>query len=52
MDTATSSELMVLLDELNQQQGLTIVLITHEPDVAQRAQRMVILRDGRLESAT
>jgi len=52
MDTATSAELMALLDELNQKQGLTIVLITHEPDVAQRAQRMVILRDGRLESTT
>jgi len=50
MDTATSAELLALLDELNQEQGLTIALITHEPDVAERAQRMVILRDGRLES--
>ncbi|WP_455366846.1 ABC transporter ATP-binding protein [Kaarinaea lacus] len=50
MDTATSAELMVLLDELNKEQGLTIALITHEADIAARAQRMVILRDGRLES--
>ncbi|KPJ92717.1 MAG: macrolide ABC transporter ATP-binding protein [Gammaproteobacteria bacterium SG8_15] len=52
MDTATSAELLVLLDELNQEQGLTIALITHEPDVAARAKRMVILRDGRLESSS
>jgi putative ABC transport system ATP-binding protein len=52
MDTATSAELLALLDELNQEQGLTIALITHEPDVAARAKRMVVLRDGRLESSS
>ncbi len=51
MDTATSAELLLLLDELNQERGLTVALITHEPDVAARAKRMVILRDGRLELA-
>jgi len=49
MDTATSTEIMALLDELNTQDNLTIVLITHEPDIAARAQRTVTLRDGRLE---
>jgi putative ABC transport system ATP-binding protein len=52
MDSATSAELLTLLDELNTEQGLTIALITHEADVAARAQRMVILRDGRLEASS
>jgi putative ABC transport system ATP-binding protein len=51
MDTATSAELLALLAQLNQDEGLTIVLITHEPDVAARAQRRLTLLDGRLESA-
>ena len=50
MDTATSAELLALLDELNQEQGLTIALITHEPEVAARAQRNMTLRDGLLEA--
>jgi putative ABC transport system ATP-binding protein len=49
VDTATSIEIMALLDELNQQENLTIVLITHEPDVAEHAQRRLFLRDGLLE---
>jgi len=48
MDTSTSQEFMELLEELNRESALTIVLITHEPDVAARAARRVILRDGRL----
>ena len=50
VDTATSTEIMALLDELNQQENLTIVLITHEPDVAEHAQRQLFLRDGQLEA--
>jgi putative ABC transport system ATP-binding protein len=49
VDSATSTEIMALLDELNQQENLTIVLITHEPDVAEHAQRQLFLRDGLLE---
>jgi putative ABC transport system ATP-binding protein len=49
VDTATSAEIMTLLDELNRQDGLTIVLITHEQEVADHAQRRLFLRDGRLE---
>jgi putative ABC transport system ATP-binding protein len=49
VDTATSAEIMNLLDELNRQEGLTIVLITHEHEVAGHAQRRLFLRDGRLE---
>lgn len=50
MDTATSAELLALLARLNREQGLTIVLITHEAEVAAQAQRTLVLRDGRLES--
>jgi putative ABC transport system ATP-binding protein len=50
VDTATSEEIMALLEQLNREDGLTIVLITHEPEVAERAQRRLFLRDGRLET--
>jgi putative ABC transport system ATP-binding protein len=49
VDTATSDEIMTLLDELNRRDGLTILLITHEPEVADHARRQLFLRDGRLE---
>jgi len=45
LDSESSIEIMKLLRELNQQ-GRTIVLITHEPDIAAFAQRVVRLRDG------
>ncbi len=48
VDTVTSADIMNLLDELNRQDGLTIVLITHEQEVADRAQRRLFLRDGQL----
>ena len=49
VDTATSAEIMNLMDELNRRDGLTIILITHEQEVADRAQRRLSLRDGQLE---
>ena len=49
LDSATSREILALLDELNRGDGLTIVLITHEQDVADHAQRQLTMRDGRLE---
>jgi putative ABC transport system ATP-binding protein len=51
MDTATSAEFLNLLEGLNRQEGLTIVLITHEPEVAARARRSLTLRDGMLEAS-
>jgi len=47
LDTRTSIELMALFQELNAQ-GITIVLVTHEPDIAQYAKRIVEVRDGRI----
>lgn len=52
LDTKTSVEIMSILQQLNQQQGLTVVLVTHEPDVAEYAQRVLTMRDGQLVSDT
>ena len=49
LDTRTSYEIMALLQELNQQQGKTIVFVTHEPDIAAFSSRTVMLRDGRVQ---
>jgi putative ABC transport system ATP-binding protein len=49
LDTATSIEIMDLLEALNQA-GRTIVMVTHEPDIAARARTIVTLRDGRIAS--
>ncbi|TMD90206.1 MAG: ABC transporter ATP-binding protein [Chloroflexi bacterium] len=46
LDTASSVEIMKLLTQLNEQQARTIVLITHERDIAAFAKRVVELRDG------
>jgi len=50
MDSVTSSEFLAILENLNSDEGLMILLITHETEVAERAKRRLILRDGRLES--
>ncbi len=47
LDTRTTVEIMALFQELNDQ-GITIVLVTHEPEVAQYAKRIVEVRDGRI----
>jgi putative ABC transport system ATP-binding protein len=47
LDTRTSYEIMDLFTELNQS-GITIALVTHEPDVATYAQRLIRLSDGRI----
>ena len=50
VDTATSAEILSVLETLNRDDGLTIILITHEPDVARHAVRTLYVRDGRLEA--
>ncbi|HTJ85288.1 MAG TPA: macrolide ABC transporter ATP-binding protein, partial [Polyangiaceae bacterium] len=41
---------LALLQELNNKAGITIVLVTHEPDIAACAKRVVTMRDGRVRS--
>jgi putative ABC transport system ATP-binding protein len=49
LDTRTSVEVMALLQELGRE-GLTVVLVTHERDVAEYASRLIVLRDGEVKS--
>lgn len=49
LDSRASVEIMALFNELNQQ-GITVVLVTHEPDVAAQARRVLTVRDGLLAS--
>ncbi len=48
LDSTTSAEIMNLIDDIHQK-GNTIILVTHEDDIAERARRRVRLRDGRVE---
>lgn len=48
LDTKTGHEIMDLLSELNSKQGKTIVLVTHEQDIAEYAERTVSLKDGKI----
>jgi putative ABC transport system ATP-binding protein len=47
LDSRTTVEVMALFQELNEQ-GITVILVTHEPEVAQYARRIVDVRDGRI----
>jgi putative ABC transport system ATP-binding protein len=50
LDSTTSDEIMAILGRLNVERGITIVLVTHEPDIAAYAKRVIVFRDGRIES--
>jgi len=50
LDTATSIEVMGIFQRLNVERGLTIVLVTHEPDIAEHGTRIVAFRDGVVRS--
>lgn len=49
LDSKTSDEIMLFLQKLNNEQGITIVLVTHEPDIACYAKRLVRIVDGQVE---
>jgi putative ABC transport system ATP-binding protein len=50
LDSRTSLELIALLQRLNREDGITIVLVTHERDIASYASRVVTFRDGSVVS--
>ncbi len=48
LDTRTSLDVMSVFQKLNRESGITVVLVTHEPDIAEFASRVVTVRDGRI----
>ena len=48
LDSKTSREVIALFKELNERQGITVILVTHDQHVARHARRIVVLRDGRI----
>jgi putative ABC transport system ATP-binding protein len=50
LDSKTSAEIMGILQRLNREQGLTIIMVTHEADIAAYAQRALVMRDGQVVS--
>ncbi len=48
LDTAAGREIVGLLDQLHRQRGLTVILVTHDPEMAALAERRIALRDGRI----
>lgn len=49
LDTATSEEIMAVFERLNVERRITVVLVTHEPDIAAHAARLIRFRDGMIE---
>jgi putative ABC transport system ATP-binding protein len=49
LDSRTAVEVMEIFQRLNRELGITLVLVTHEPDIAQYAQRVVVFKDGKIK---
>ncbi len=52
LDSKTSHEIMELITQLNRELGITVLMVTHEPDMAEYARRIVHFKDGLMESDT
>lgn len=50
LDSKTGREILDLFEQLHHERGITVILVTHDPNVAKRAERVVSVRDGRIES--
>ena len=48
LDSKTSEEIMGIFQRLNREMGITIIMITHEPDIASFAKRVILFRDGKI----
>jgi putative ABC transport system ATP-binding protein len=49
LDTTSGDEIMALLRKLNQERGTTLIIVTHDPEIAAQTDRIISLRDGRIE---
>lgn len=50
LDTQTSEDVMALITRLNTERGITVLMVTHETDIAAHAQRVVRVKDGRIDA--
>jgi putative ABC transport system ATP-binding protein len=50
LDSRTAVEVMDVFQQLNRERGITIALVTHEPDIAQYARRTIVFKDGRIKN--
>ena len=48
LDSRTSIEIMAIFQRLNREQGISIIVVTHEPDISQYADRIIFFKDGRI----
>lgn len=48
LDTKTGAEIMGIFRQLNAEQGITVILVTHDPEVAQNARSIISVRDGEI----
>ena len=51
LDSRTSEEVLEMFERLNTEEGITLILVTHDPGVAEHAKRVIRMRDGRIEDA-
>ncbi len=52
LDTKTGEEIMGIFERLNRERGITVILVTHEHDVARHAERIIHMRDGQIADVT
>jgi putative ABC transport system ATP-binding protein len=50
LDTKSGEEIMTIFQELNDERGITVVFVTHDPEIAEVTRRVIRIRDGLIES--
>ena len=48
LDSQSTEEVMAILQDLNHREGLTVIIVTHEPDIAAATRRVITMLDGRV----